>query len=408
MAGEWPLAWLRRPLGQVADVNWGDTSTTKASYSETGFPAYSAAGNDGYLPYADFDRIGVILSAIGADCGKTWFARGKWSCIKNTIRFWATDPDVDTEFLYWLTRDPAFWPKRGSAQPFISQGDARAVEIAYPSLAEQRAIAHILGTLDDKIELNRRMNKTLEAMVRSIFKSWFVDFEPVRAKAEGHDPGLPKQIADLFPDSFEDSELGEIPKEWEEGCFGDIAVSPRRSIQPYEIDPSTPYIALEHMPKRCIAMANWDAAGGLESNKFEFRRGEILFGKLRPYFHKVVVAPLDGVCSTDIVVVAPKTERWFGFVLGNSSSAKFVEYTNAGSTGTKMPRTSWNEMARYTIVIPPETIAEVFTKMIRPAVDRIIASIHESRTLAALRDAMLPKLLSGELRAFQEGARNEQ
>ena len=81
-----------------------------------------------------------------------------------------------------------------------------------PPLAEQRAIAHILGTLDDKIELNRRMNETLEAMARALFKSWFVDFDPVRAKAEGRDPGLPKPLADLFPDSFEDSELGEIPR----------------------------------------------------------------------------------------------------------------------------------------------------------------------------------------------------
>lgn len=147
MGGEWPNEWRRRRLGDVADVNWGDTSTTKASYTEVGFPAFSASGHDGYLPYADFDRTGVVLSAIGADCGKTWLAKGKWSCIKNTIRFWATDPEVDTEFLYWLTRDPHFWPKRGSAQPFISQGEARAVEIAYPSLPEQRAVAHILGTL---------------------------------------------------------------------------------------------------------------------------------------------------------------------------------------------------------------------------------------------------------------------
>ena len=91
------------------------------------------------------------------------------------------------------------------------------------SVDEQRAIAHILGTLDDKIELNRRMNETLEAMARALFKSWFVDFEPVRAKVEGRDPGLPKSIADLFPDSFEDSELGEIPEGWAVKSVYDVA-----------------------------------------------------------------------------------------------------------------------------------------------------------------------------------------
>ena len=92
-----------------------------------------------------------------------------------------------------------------------------------PLLQEQRAIAHILGTLDDKIELNRRMNETLEAMARALFKSWFVDFDPVRAKAEGRDPGLPKPLADLFPDRFEDSELGEIPAGWEVRGLDEIA-----------------------------------------------------------------------------------------------------------------------------------------------------------------------------------------
>ncbi len=135
-----------------------------------------------------------------------------------------------------------------------------------------------------------------------------------------------------------------------------------------------------------------------ESNKFEFKKGEILFGKLRPYFHKVGVAPVDGVCSTDIVVVAPRDRSWFGFVLGHVSSDEFVEYTNAGSTGTKMPRTSWGEMARIPVVLPPKPVAEAFTAQVRPSIDRMIAAIHESRTLAALRDALLPKLISGELR----------
>lgn len=274
----------------------------------------------------------------------------------------------------------------------------RTIEIPLPPLPEQRAIAQVLGMLDNKIELNRQMNETEEAIVRAIFKSWFLDFDPVRAKAKGRDPGLPKHVADLFPDRFENSELGEIPGGWKIGTLGDVAEHPRRGVQPSEIHPSTPYIALEHMPRRRIALSDWGAADGLESNKFEFKRGEILFGKLRPYFHKVGVAPVDGVCSTDIVVVAPRKQEWFGFVLGHVSGVSFVEYTNAGSTGTKMPRTSWSEMARYSVVIPPVAVAKTLTKHIRPAVDRVIAAIHASRTLSGVRDELLPKLVSGKLR----------
>ena len=109
--------------------------------------------------------------------------------------------------------------------PHTNLGILRATPVPLPPLAEQRAIAHILGTLDDKIELNHRMNDTLEATARALFKSWFVDFEPVRAKAEGRDTGLPKPFADLFPDSFEDSELGEIPKGWDVGHVGDYMIN---------------------------------------------------------------------------------------------------------------------------------------------------------------------------------------
>jgi type I restriction enzyme S subunit len=290
---------------------------------------------------------------------------------------------------------------------------AETTLIPLPDRADQRAIACILGSLDDKIELNRRMNRTLEEMARAIFKSWFIDFDPVRAKAavrrehpkwtdeqvsRAACPKLKPEIARLFPDSFEDSELGEVPKGWRVGRLGDITEHPRRGVQPDQIAADTPYIALEHMPRRCIALSDWGLANGLESNKFMFRKGEILFGKLRPYFHKVGVAPVDGVCSTDIVVVAPKSAVWFGFALGHVSSVEFVEYTNAGSTGTKMPRTSWAEMARYTLALPPQTVTRAFTEWLQPVVDRIIAGIHQSRTLAALRDTLLPKLVSGELR----------
>jgi type I restriction enzyme, S subunit len=286
----------------------------------------------------------------------------------------------------------------GSTFPNVSAD--QLADLWWPPLGDdaQHAIARILGSLDDKIELNRRMNETLEAMARALFKSWFVDFDPVRAKAEGRDPGPPKPMADLFPDRFVDSEVGEVPEGWAIGTLGEVAHQMRRGIEPEQIEPGTPYIALEHMPKRCIALSDWGIANGLESNKFEFQANEILFGKLRPYFHKVGVAPVAGVCSTDIVVVAPKSEHWFGFVLEHISSDAFVEHTDASSTGTKMPRTSWQDMARYPIVIPPRAAAHAFTSRIRPAIARIVAGIHESRTLAALRDALLPKLISSELR----------
>jgi len=123
-----------------------------------------------------------------------------------------------------------------------------------------------------------------------------------------------------------------------------------------------------------------------------------LRGKLRPYFHKVGVAPVDGVCSTDILVVRPNAPEWFAFILGHISRVELVNHANAASTGTKMPRANWSDIARFEVALPLDSLAAEFTARIRATIDRIIANIHESRTLAELRDALLPKLLSGELR----------
>ena len=291
------------------------------------------------------------------------------------------------------------WAGSGGTRNALTKGMIESFDVRAPTdVNEQRAIAHILGTLDDKIELNRRRNETLEAMARALFKSWFVDFDPVRAKMEGRDPNLPQHLADLFPDRLVDSELGEIPEGWTVRRLGEVAVQRRSGAKPGEIDPDTPYIALEHMPKRCIALSEWDTADGLASSKFRFEQGDILFGKLRPYFHKVGVAALDGVCSTDIVVVSPASPDWFGFVLFHTSSPEFVDYTDAVSTGTRMPRTKWTDMARFKIAMPNRELNKTFTGLVQPWVNRIASAIHESRTLAAQRDALLPKLISGEIR----------
>jgi type I restriction enzyme S subunit len=358
--------------------------------------------NPGDLVMSNVGSVGIVFRVPNLGQPMTLGPNAVMCRTRDAIR-------LDQRFLYYFFLAPDGQAAlrsitSGSVQPKFNKTDLRSLRIPLPPLPEQRAIAHILGTLDDKIELNRRMSETVEAMARALFKSWFVDFNPVRAKMDGRWrkgeslPGLPAHVYDLFPDRLVDSELGEIPEGWEVGTLGNVAEHPRRGVQPEQIAPDSPYIALEHMPKQCVALSEWGTADGLESSKFQFNKGEILFGKLRPYFHKVGVAPVDGVCSTDIVVVAPRSMQWFGFVLGHVSSVAFVEYTNAGSTGTKMPRTSWHDMARYLVALPPKPLAAAFTRLIQPSVDRIVADIHESRTLAAVRDALLPKLICGELR----------
>ncbi len=254
----------------------------------------------------------------------------------------------------------------GSTFPNVSREQLANLDCEIPPLSEQRALAEVFGALEDKIEANRRMNQTLESMARAVFRQWFLNSEDI--------------------------------EDWEIGKIGDIAENIRRSVQPEEIEPETPYIGLEHMPRGSIALNEWDTSSDIVSNKFYFKHNEILFGKLRPYFHKVGVAPLDGVSSTDILVIAPKQEDYYGVVLGYISSAELINYTTAASTGTKMPRTNWSDIARYEIALPPKERAKEFSDFIRPVIQLIRSNIMQSRTLASLRDTLLPKLMRGEVR----------
>ena len=155
-------------LGDYTDLTWGDTNTTKNSYVHEGYLAFSASGPDGKLDHFDYDCEAVVLSAIGADCGKTWFASGKWSCIKNTIRFWSTSNELDNRFLYFATREKGFWPRRGGAQPFISQGDARNCFIILPPVSLQRKFVGISEQADkSKFELRKSID-AIDAVIKSL------------------------------------------------------------------------------------------------------------------------------------------------------------------------------------------------------------------------------------------------
>jgi len=252
-----------------------------------------------------------------------------------------------------------------------------AIPLAVPPLATQQSIGSVLGCLDDKIELNRRMSETLEELVREVHREWFVDQN-----------GRPSVNSLDWPPL----------STWSHGQLGDLADEKRQGVDPETVAPDTPYIGLEHMPRRRTTLDAWGYAEGLGSNKYQFGRGDILFGKLRPYFHKVGVAPVNGICSTDIVVVTPKDETYFGYLLGVLSSDKFVKFTDSASTGTRMPRTSWKTMSTYEVRVPPPQVARVFNALVQPIVARTINATLESKALSELRDTLLPKLISGEIR----------
>lgn len=320
---------------------------------------------------------------------------------------------ADSEFVFWYFKSDAGRHEilqyastvgtPGIGQPLTS---LRAMQLPLPPLPEQREIAAILGALDDKIEVNRKTSALLEEMARALYRSWFVTFDPVTAAAESRPPAhIPPEVAALFPASFQDDGL---PEGWRMGTLGEVARNARQGADPAAIDPETPYIGLEHIPRRSIAIDAWGVAEDVGSTKSLMRRGQFLFGKLRPYFHKVGLVPIDGICSTDILVVEAKSDPWREFVLSVISSVELVDHVNAASTGTRMPRAKWQDLADYQVTLPPLDVAKAFSHQVRPMHARILSMIEENKSLAALRDSLLPRLMSGELRVGEARERVEE
>jgi len=302
---------------------------------------------------------------------------------------------IDKVFLFYLLKylKPNFAEiarnKQTTGLGHVTINDLKNLEVRIPIQSTQQAIANCLSLFDSKINLNHQMNKTLEAIGQAVLKRWFVDFEFPNENGKPYKSSGGKMM---------DSALGEIPEGWTIGCFGDIAYNLRNVVSPGSVESETPYIGLEHMPRKSIALGDWGYAKDVDSNKFSFSQGNILFGKLRPYFHKVGVAPVDGVCSTDILVIGTRQPEAYGLVLFHASSAEVVNYADMTSTGTKMPRANWNDLSQYKITIPPREIMETFTNIISPMVMMIIGNIHHSRTLGSMRDSLLPKLMLGRIR----------
>lgn len=339
--------WMRRGLPQYGDI----VITTEAPLGEVAQLKLK-------------DRFALAQRVIAL--------RGKKNILDNTFLKYA--------LWYGPVQGELSGRASGTTVQGIKSSELKKVKIPLPSYSVQKKITDILGTLDDKIELYRCMNDTLEEMAMALYKHWFVDFGP-------------------FQDvEFEESEFGLIPKGWKVGTLGDIATTRRESINPKNVSSDTPYIGLEHMPKGSITLSEWDTADKVDSNKFFFKRGDILFGKLRPYFKKVGIAPVDGICSTDMYVLDPLDQDYYGLLLGVVLQQDFIEHCTNSSSGTKMPRSDWSEMKKYPVFLPPEEIVRHFNVTLRDFANQVISNVLESKTLTEIRDYLLPRLLSGDIK----------
>lgn len=394
---EFRSEWRRMPLWDVA--RWTNGLAFRSiHFSETGDPII---------------KIAELKNGINHQTGFTQqkFEEKYWVSPGDILYSWSGSPQTSLDVFVW--EGPSGWlnqhifkvealpgidkvylvqllrylrpnlvaiatNKQTTGLGHVTQRDMRRITVGIPPIDEQRRIARVLGSLDDKISLNRKLNQTLEEMAQALFKSWFIDFD-------GH--------TDLV-----ESELGPIPRGWEVGTIADVADNIRDTVGPDDVPPEMPYVGLNHVPRRNAALEEWGRASEVMSTKARFRQGDTLFGKLRPYFHKVVPAPIDGVCTTEILVIRPKSASWRWFSFGHLFSEAMVSHASAAANGTRMPRVSWKDLCQLKFALPPESVASQYSDLAAPLFDRIHANAQESRALSSLRDTLLPRLVSGSFR----------
>ena len=328
---------------------------------------------------------------------------------------------MDSTFLLFALQSPYLqhqisWNEgTGTTVSNIRMPNIKAFQIPTPPLPEQKAIAHILGSLDDKIELNRQMNETLEAMAQALFKSWFVDFDPVidNALAAGNTipdelleraeqrKGIEKKdnsdIQDLFPDEFEfTEEMGWIPKGWESGTLADICFFGKGKINTSELSLEN-YVSTENMNKEKAGIS-YAASIASTSQVPKFSVGQTLISNIRPYFKKIWLASFSGGRSNDVLGFqandAVANEYLFSLLYQDS----FFDYMTATSKGTKMPRGDKAAIMSWSVAIPPLILMEEFSNKVKPMYLANHIRSTQAVALSELHDTLLHKLMSGELR----------
>ena len=330
-------------------------------------------------------RGDIVIARTGNTTGYAKLIREESRAVfaSYLIRVQVDEKKADAGFVGRLVESDIYKRFVNSQKGGAAQGNANAqvltqFEFALPSLEVQQGVSSVLASYDDSIENNTRRMVLLEEAARLLYREWFVHLR--------------------FPGHEHIRVTNGVPEGWTRKTLGDICFDIREAVLPAELEPDTPYIGLEHMPRRSISLMEWGSLDKVTSTKLCYRQGDILFGKIRPYFHKVGIAFTDGVSSSDSIVIRPKEDRLRSLVLMTVSSDKFVaEASQTMREGSKMPRADWKLMTKYQVAIPPEGLLETFSNTVALITDQLRTLGFQIRKLRNARDILLPRLMNGEI-----------
>jgi type I restriction enzyme S subunit len=412
---------LRSGCRYVRDGDWieskdqGGSDYRLIQISNIGVGRFIETGNVRCITRETFKRLqctdiapgDVLVARMPEPTGRAWFveALAQPSVTAVDVAIIRPDPGVlDGRYLAYYLNSPANLQEvqgltTGTTRARIRRADLERLPIWAPPLKEQRRIAGILGALDDKIELNRRMGQTLESMARALFKSWFVDFDPVRARADEPSSGLPLPVERLFPDSLDDSELGEIPAGWRVATLSEIAdLNPEswsRNTRPESIQ----YVDLANTKSgRIEATANYSSSDAPSRAQRVLRPGDTIVGTVRPGNRSYALVADEGLtASTGFAVLRPKRYEQRAFVYLCATAASSIDDLNRLADGAAYPAVRPDAVLATPALLPaPGHMMTVFCSATASLLDRCSAAGRESRSLAWIRDRLLPRLLSRE------------
>jgi len=330
-------------------------------------------------------EIGDILYSRRGDVGRCAFATEKevgWLCGTGCLRVSIDTSKANPKFVFYQLQKPdtVGWVEKhavGATMLNLNTSILSRVPIEIPGLNTQNRIVAILSAYDNLVENNQKQIKLLEEAAQRLYKEWFVDLR--------------------FPGYETTPVVDGLPEGWESTTLENICALNKQVLAQTDIPPNIPYIGLEHMPRKDICLCEWGTSSEVLSSKFLYQEKDIIFGKIRPYFHKVGFALNSGIASTDSIIMRANEGVW-GLLLMTVSSVAFVDYVSKTcKEGSKMPRADWNQMKAYPILIPDEGTREKFEVNIGLITDRIKALALQNRGLAEARDRLLPKLMSGEI-----------
>lgn len=390
--------WAKGVLGDFVTLQRG-IDLPEYERKEGNVPVVTSAGISGFHDEAKAKAPGVVMGRYGTLGAIYYLTEDYWP--HNTTLYAKDFKGNDPRFFSYFLRTLDYQAHNDkSSVPGLNRNHLHIIPVEIPPLIEQRSIADVLGSFDDKIELNRRMNQTLEALARALFKAWFVDFDPVRAKAEGRAPaGMDAETAALFPSAFD----GDIPQGWKLVKLSAICTTQYGYTASASDKPVGPkFLRITDMNKEpWIDWANipYCSVSDKDFAKYKLELGDVLVSRMAdPGKAGIVEEEIASVFASYLVRLKFQSLAWayFGFYFLRSD--QYLEYTDGAKSGSVQSGMNAKVIVDANLSIPNELIVNAFLRTIQPLRQKISVNLQESRTLAALRDALLPRLLSGEIR----------